>query len=123
MKALVLDKYGTALLGILKPGDEMVVEADLFPNNDVYEPHQAVLDYIAKEGAIFDLIVIGNNLGAGLSKAEQLPLDARANAIVVWNEDPMPATTAPYRRLGYIHFMSRRRLMKFLKDNSEMFRH
>jgi hypothetical protein len=53
-----------------------------------------------------DLIIIGNNMGAGVDKARALTPEACPKTIVVWN-DYLPGTELPYAELGYRYFASR----------------
>ena len=59
------------------------------------------------EGGDVDYVIIGNNRGAGVSKASKVAQNMRANhACVVWH-DYIPGYEQLYAKLGYKYFMSR----------------
>lgn len=122
MKVLVLDSWGTGLSQVAPDDNDVHVEAEMFPFVDVYTPAAIVLEYIQTYASDYGLIIIGNNLGAGLLKAKFVPQDMRSRCVVVWNDEPAPATSAPYKAMGYKHFTSRQNLRVFLKEHPEIYR-
>ena len=64
----------------------------------------------------FDLIVVGNNMGTGLSRASAVWHEVRPKTVIVWNDPPTTIATEPYRGLGFTKFTSRPDITKnFLK--------
>ena len=53
------------------------------------------------------LIILGNNMGAGVKKGEAIHPAARAKTIIVYNYALTPEEEAGYGRLGYGRFMTR----------------
>lgn len=62
---------------------------------------------IAQEAQRHDLIIIGNNLRAGIEKAAAIPTERLGRVIVVWN-DYRKGDERPYAALGISQFGSRR---------------
>lgn len=57
-----------------------------------------------------NLIIIGNNCGAGVFKAEAVADDIKDKTIIVWHDlcEDEQEKTWPYRRLGFRHFAERK---------------
>jgi len=60
-----------------------------------------------------DLVILGNNLGTGLTNAEFIADPMKEKTIVVWNYY-QPGQEDPYAAMGFRHFCSRRDLEKFI---------
>lgn len=75
----------------------------------------AVLEKITRMCAA-DVVILGNNLGAGLAKAVHIAGDMRSRTIVVWNDPPHEAVTAPYRTLGFTRFCTRTELAETVRS-------
>jgi hypothetical protein len=52
-----------------------------------------------------DLVIIGHNLRAGISRAEAVSAEMRDKTIIVWVA--RPTTQSDYVRKGFRHFCSR----------------
>lgn len=90
----------------------------MFDQVDTYDPDWRVLRVLAElEPDTFDVIVIGNNMGAGVVKAEVLSEACRSKVVVVWLDTPNEAATLPYRELGYTHFARRKDLEEYLQEH------
>lgn len=63
----------------------------------------------------FDLIVIGNNMGGGLYKADLIPNDIKDKVVIVWNDDSIQNRQS-YMEKGFIHFSSRSGLCDYVKN-------
>jgi len=61
-----------------------------------------------------DAIIIGNNVGAGVSRAREIRPEMRDKTMIVWN-DYCPGNEAPYAALGFQYFGSRDDIDVFLK--------
>ncbi len=55
----------------------------------------------------YDYVVIGNNLGLGITLARMLSKELRPKTLIVWNDPPTDVDTWEYRELGYEHFDTR----------------
>jgi hypothetical protein len=60
-------------------------------------------------------VVIGNNMGKGVPKAEAVAEPMRKKACIVWNSKPSSIDEAPYKTLGFENFMSRFELTDHLE--------
>lgn len=121
LKVLVLDSWG---IGVWWIADEenVDVEAEMFPDVDVYAAEHRVLEFIREHAADYGLVIIGNNLGAGVFKAAFVPEAMWNRSVVVWNDEPTESMKAQYKQLGYQHFTSRRNLSEFLEQHPEIYR-
>lgn len=54
----------------------------------------------------YDVIIIGNNLGTGISKARELPPEVHNRTMIAWNEY-RPGNEQPYAAMGFTHFGNR----------------
>lgn len=54
----------------------------------------------------YDVIIIGNNLGTGVRKAEALPYEVRPRTMIVWNEY-VPGDERSYAAMGFKYFGNR----------------
>jgi hypothetical protein len=71
---------------------------------------------IFNRGGTFDAVLIGNNLGAGITSAELLLEDLRKKTIIAWNWR-RPNEEAPYEALGYSHFVDRGKCVAAIMSN------
>lgn len=119
LKVLVLD-YNAYILREFpqQEGDVLQEEQQLFYGLDTYEPDDKIVNFLsALQPDAYDFIVIGNNLGAGLVKAEALPVALRERTVVVWNNTPTKSNMEPYAQLGYTRFTARHLLVDYLLAN------
>jgi hypothetical protein len=61
----------------------------------------------------FDLVILGDNDGVGLLKAQAIAPKTRPRTVVVWDDYKL-GDEAPYVALGFKQFMSRRTLADHL---------
>lgn len=114
MRILVLDDLSYYMLKDIQevfgvPID-FVAEADspalLSPAmRELYDPSTDTLDWISQQ-TNFDIVILGNNIKAGLKKGPYIPLELKAKTIVVWTK-LTEQETIPYRELGFSHFSQR----------------
>jgi len=104
---------------LVNPIDELSGEADRLPISERYywtedsEVEAIVRRLTRKEH--FDLVIIGNNKGAGLRKAACVKPSMRAASVVIlWNSFGY-RDTKPYENMGYTHFCTRDQYSKFLE--------
>lgn len=122
MLVLTLDRHVHMYIdAVLPPEAQLYPEEEMFENADSYGADPRVLEHLRSHSASYDLIIIGNNLGAGLVKASRVPPGMRERVVIVWNDAPNEYTTAPYKAMGYRHFSRRMDLMKFLENNPEIY--
>lgn len=127
MRVLILDLHELHAIRGLSSGDEVHVEKALFgfttSYSEVYDlaGNPRVLKYIEDTGPSYHLIIIGNNTGAGLPKAQALDPSMRLRAIICWNDEPTRLDTAPYRALGYQHFVGRANLARYILEHPEIY--
>lgn len=125
MRVLYLDQYPQLVKSLFGPDDEVHVEMQFFgiDRNEVYNSkgNPLVLDYVKEWGSTYDLIVIGNNLGAGIAKAQALERSARNRVVICWHDEPSEHNIAPYRALGYRHFTTRERLVEYILEDPELY--
>lgn len=62
-----------------------------------------------------DLVIIGNNMGAGLIRARFVHVDLLPMTMVVWN-DYRESETIPYAEVGISHFGRRPEILTILKN-------
>lgn len=98
-------------------GFDVTTEAQL-GNSNGYKAPASVLKRIAQvtKEEKFDAIIIQNNMGIGLEKAEAVDKSALKKIIVVWNSEPKDYEKAPYQKLGITHFASVFLLRKCLDE-------
>lgn len=122
LKVLILDAHDSCVGGITTKQDTIHLEGTLFPGTDEYYAEQPLLDFLAAlEPNAYDLIIIGNNLGSGYAKAKAIPESLRSRGVITWNDEP-GNRSAPYARMGYQYFVSRRNLFDWLIDNPQIYR-
>lgn len=63
----------------------------------------------------FDLVIIGNNLSAGISKATAIPETMKNRTIIVWNDSAFDHMSA-YTALGLRHFTTRTNLWTKIQE-------
>ncbi|MFA5961449.1 MAG: hypothetical protein WC848_02070 [Parcubacteria group bacterium] len=63
----------------------------------------------------FNLVVIGNNLGAGISKAKAVPETMKNQTIIVWNHSTFDHMSI-YADLGFQHFTTRTSLWTKIQE-------
>ncbi len=59
---------------------------------------------LTAEDPPFDLIVIGNNMGTGLGRAEAIPDVMKDKTIIVWNASSDQDGRDKYEKMGFPHF-------------------
>lgn len=111
MKVLVLDagEYYLDLDEQLGMALEVVAEVRVAEEGcfALYRPTEANFFWIETQAKTdFDIIIVGNNNGAGLAKVHHIPSDQLDKVIVVWAEYE-EGKTIPYRKLGIKHFSTR----------------
>jgi hypothetical protein len=115
LKILVIDAraYYEQLGLVLGQSVELIAEVDdpMQSNFALYSPTAATFDWIQSQPEC-DVIILGNNVKAGLKKARYLTEAQIAKTVVVWQETPTDAGTAEYRQLGFKHFSSRTNVNK-----------
>jgi hypothetical protein len=115
LKVLLLDKYADHLPNLSDRGITLEVTHELSWNKDVYVAPKESLAQIEKLTAMgnFDVVVVGNNLGAGVLKAMAINPRLLGRTVVVWNENVF-AHRADYEKLGIRHFMTRVNLRTYV---------
>ena len=63
-----------------------------------------------------DLIVLGNNMGVGLSVGEMIPLPLREKTIVMRLSRWLDEEREPYQKLGYSRFGQKMSALEHIKD-------
>jgi hypothetical protein len=84
----------------------------------VYHPTHALfnaIQNITKHGNI-DIVVIGNNNGAGLYKAAYVNPTLRERTVIIWNLYTPGLDDAEYKALGYTRFLSRHKLHEVIRE-------
>jgi len=115
LKVLFLDREEN---GKFLPGVEQLLplEVNLELFSEIDQPHSTeFFEKIRKLTAkkMIDLVVIGNNLGAGVKKAEAVAKKMRDRTIILWNRyTPGCPEEKHYRELGITRFASRSDLPK-----------
>lgn len=71
----------------------------------VYTPEEELLTWIGMQQN-FDLVILGNNLGAGLKKGSHIANKLKEKTIVVWGSYT-DEETVPYQQQGFSHFSQR----------------
>jgi hypothetical protein len=87
-------------------------------SRSVYHPTPQLFNAIqavTADGNI-DIVVIGNNNGAGLYKAVCVANELRSKTIIIWNVYVPGHDEKEYQRLGYTHFASRGNLYKSILE-------
>ncbi len=115
VKVLLLDKYADYLQDLSARDITMEVTHELVWNPNVYEATKATIAKIQELTAIrsFDIVVLGNNLGAGIIKASAIHQRLHGRTVVVWNDEYF-AGREKYETLGFKKFMARSSLRAFV---------
>jgi len=85
---------------------------------DSYHPgpeETRAVEQVTAAGGV-DLVVIGNNMGAGQKFAKVVAEPLRSRAIVVWNSEPREGDKRPYEALGLSHFGARHELGRLIVE-------
>lgn len=61
-----------------------------------------------------DVVIVGNNLGKGITRAQEIAEAMRSKTVIVWNDYTL-GREKPYAELGFQHFCSRADLRQTLK--------
>ena len=72
-----------------------------------YEVNGMLSKIVCLLGEPFDIVILGNNMGAGVTIAQNIPEALRSKTIVVWNYYPIPRDVKEYEKLGLSHFCGR----------------
>lgn len=109
VKVLLLDGVPECLPEL----DMFNVKLDIIPEillgaHDLYSPPPELCEFVRRVTSInlVDLVVIGNNLGAGLVKAQAVAEDMKPKTIVTWNTY-RKGEERLYLAHGLRHFCSR----------------
>ena len=62
-------------------------------------------------GESFDIIVIGNNLGAGISRAAIIPSQLKGRVIITYSTRIAPESLKRYGELGIVNYFRRAELL------------
>jgi hypothetical protein len=120
LKVLVLDGFDP-INKHLSADTTTHVEVQLFRGTSEYTAQEPLLSFLrALQPYSYDLIIIGNNQGSGVTKAEAIPVALRPRAVVTWNDAPGGRVEA-YRRLGYTHFVTRDKLLNYLDKRPQVY--
>lgn len=118
-KILILDgasKHGLADL----PGVTVVTQESLYPGMSKFFPTKALMSFLKElTEDSYDLIIVGNNMGAGLLIVKALPAFLRDRVVVVWNRatSVQDAECWQYPQEAVQHFAVRSELTKYLKEH------
>lgn len=115
MRILFLDSFTGHLPKLESRGIKVQLTEERTWNTELYEASPATLSKIRDLTAsgVYDIVILGNMLGAGVAKAKAVNPRLRSRTIVVWNEY-VPGVEKPYAALGYAKFMSRIDLRKYI---------
>lgn len=98
------------------------LETRLFSRTDTYVVNPKVVAYLkALKPDDYDLIVVGNNNGAGVEKAAAMPVALRSRTVIVWNSIPGAINRGEYEAMGFIHFSTRESLWRYLRANPAIY--
>lgn len=86
-------------------------EADAYK---VEEQECEVVKNLTGGGAV-DMVIVGNNNGAGVKRAGAIAEGMKEMTIIVWN-DYEKGLEAPYHSMGFKHFGSRSDLKKLIAE-------
>ena len=117
MRILTLDDvdYAWELESLLETTTEIeeVMEPCFYPGEEfwAYNPTQKTFDWIEEQDDNFDVIILGNNLGAGLAKAEHISKELLPLTIVVYHEG-RTVDQRPYNQRGVYRFAARNLVAK-----------
>jgi len=109
VKVLFLDDAPWFLPDLTSHGVKLeVIQEGQWGTMDVYSAPAEVCEAVKKltAGKEVDVVVVGNNIGAGVPKAEAIADDMKGMTIVVWNSYHK-GNEAPYAALGLKRFGSR----------------
>ena len=89
---------------------ELIFEDDLPGAVDTYKLISSEFgDWLETNASRFNIIVIGNNKGAGIQKAARIPQAIRPRTLIVWTDLPKDRESyQPYKDLGCTNFCTRR---------------
>lgn len=115
VKILALNGDETFLL-FKRDGFEVTTETQL-GNYDSYKAPKKTLKEIARvtKEEKFDFVVIKNNMGVGVEKANAVDQSMRDKVIIVWNSEPSDSEKRPYQELSVKHFTTVLEFTKYLK--------
>lgn len=116
VKVLFLDDAPWFLPDLTPHGVELeVVQEGTWGMMSVYSAPTQVCEAVKKLTANkeVDIVVVGNNMGAGVPKARAVADDMKEMTIVVWNSY-YQGVEAPYDGLGLKHFGSRSDLERLI---------
>ncbi|MEK7172803.1 MAG: hypothetical protein AAB740_02405 [Patescibacteria group bacterium] len=91
---------------LIQGGFDVFSESSL-GNNDGFrapEPLLVKIKEVTEKKGAYDYIIIQNNMGIGVDKANAVAQEMRSKVIVVWNSKPTDSDTRPYRELKIKHF-------------------
>jgi hypothetical protein len=116
VKVLLLDDAPWFLPDLEAQGVKIeVIQEGLWGTLSVYEARPKTLEIIKRltENKEVDLIVVGNNMGAGVPKAMAIADAMKEQTIVVWNYY-CKGDEAPYSAIGFKQFGSRTALERLV---------
>ena len=115
LKVLLLEKYADHLPDLSARGITTEVTQERAWNHNLYEANEKTLAKIKELTASknFDIVVLGNNLGAGIVKAASIHPRLHSRTVVVWNDDGLGGK-AEYEKLGFRNFMTRDSLEAYI---------
>lgn len=115
LKILLLDKYADGIPDLADRGIAVQVTHERDWNKNVYEAPRTAIEKIEELTKLsnFDIVVIGNNLGAGVLKAMAVHKRLRHRTVVVWNDDIFKGKEE-YEKLGLHRFMPRHHLRNYI---------
>jgi hypothetical protein len=96
--SIIENKYGIKIKVIYEVYDGEEINS--------YKVDPRICEMIEKTGDKFDLIIIGNNLGAGIEKTKYVPDNMKEKTIIIFNF-PIPQDIIPYKEMGFNYFASR----------------
>ena len=82
-----------------------------------YRPDSQAIEAVREATAAgqADMVVIGDNVGAGLQFAEVIAPPLQSRTIVIWNFLPKPHDRHPYVRIGdFRHFGARHKIRRLI---------
>lgn len=109
VRVLFLDDAPWHLPDLTSQGVRLeVIQEGQWGSMNVYSAPRQVCEAVKKltTSKEVDIVVVGNNLGAGVAKAKAIAEDMKEKTIVVWNSYSR-GNEAHYARLGLTHFGSR----------------
>jgi hypothetical protein len=116
VKVLFLDDAPWCLPNLSQKGIELeVIRESEWGTMDVYKAPPHVCEAVKQltEEKKVDLVIVGNNMGAGVLKAQAIAEDMKEKTIVVWNFYTL-GVEQPYAAFGLKHFCSRKNLSKMV---------